>query len=387
MNSFIKEVIKMGKKICMVVPGLDYCGGTERVTIQIANKLLERGYEISILSLEKGLNPTFFVDERIKLYELNIGWVTLKSMGEQSTVKKLWSMAKRFFTEIKITKKLYSKLKELDPDIVIVSEIAHYSKVEVARKFLKFKTIAWEMFCLDMRQSLVVNYSRRLAVKYAHKIVVQGDNDRQSYLSKYSGRENIECIYNSSSFDISNNASMDSKVIISAGRYTFEKGFDMLIEVWNKIYEKIPDWELRIFGDGDQRESLQALIDKYNIPNIELCGFTNNLAQEMDKASIYALTSRFEGFGMVLVEAQSRGLPIVSFDIKQGPNLIIDNGVNGFLVDAYDTDMFAQKLLQLTQDTELWNSFSKNSQKDLWRFDIEVITDKWQSIVESALNS
>ena len=146
-------------------------------------------------------------------------------------------------------------------------------------------------------------------------------------------------------------AGLDSNVVVAAGRLTGQKGFDRLIRAFRRVADKRPDWQLRIFGQGEGQQALQALIDDLDLGgNVRLMGFTNRLPQEMADASIYALSSRFEGFPMVLLEAMACGLPPVSFDCPTGPRDLIDDGVDGLLIRNGDVDAFAAGLLRLIDD-------------------------------------
>ncbi len=372
----------MSKKICFVIPGFNDGGGTERVTSLIANQMAKREYEVAVLSLSTGTNPVFEVEKGVKLLELGGEWISLKDMKNLSKVKKIFALIKRVFAELKISRKLKKQLRALKPDVVICSDIAHYSKVEKARKSLKFKAIAWEVFNLNSRQSYFINRSRKLAVKYASKIIVQGDADLADYQNKYEKATNIMQIYNGVSMQIENVIDVNNKVVITAGRLSKEKGYDMLIDIWQKVSDKAPEWQLNIFGDGDERENLQSKIDDYGLKSVKIFDFSKDIENEMKKSSIFVLSSRFEGFGMVLVEAQAKGLPIVSFDIKNGPSLIVDDGVNGFLIEPFNLDEFAQKLSLLMSDENLRQNFSNASQKDLGRFDINNIGSKWAQLID-----
>ena len=146
-------------------------------------------------------------------------------------------------------------------------------------------------------------------------------------------------------------AELDAKVVIAAGRLTGQKGFDRLIQAFRQVADRRPDWQLRIFGKGEGEAELQALIDQLDLAgNVRLMGFTRHLPSEMAAASIYAMSSRFEGFPMVLLEAMACGLPPVSFDCPTGPRDLIDHGVNGLLVPDGDIDGLAARLLDLIND-------------------------------------
>ena len=122
------------------------------------------------------------------------------------------------------------------------------------------------------------------------------------------------------------------------GRFKYQKGFDMLVDAFAGVAERHPDWRLRIVGHGHLREPLQERIDALGLgDSVELAGPTDDVPGEMARASIYALSSRFEGFPLVLIEAMSKGMAIAAFDCPTGPAEIIDDHRNGLLVPALDT--------------------------------------------------
>ena len=362
--------------VCFLIQQYNNSGGTERVLSQIANELVEKGHKVSIVSISKGLSPHFATDGRIKLFDLedyNIPW-------PQGILGK----ALRKFTFLKAVSKkvegLEKILNEINPDFVIAVDVVLYHYIERLRKKMNFKAIAWEHYCLDAREGRFVRYCQKLATKKADKVIVLGDRDLEDYQTRYPRSSNIKRIYNPIAFEISNNIDVNNKVVIAAGRYSYQKGFDMLLESWEKIADRVPDWELRIFGDGEEKENFQSFILQNGLKNVKLCGYTDCLDKEMDKASVFALSSRYEGFVLVLLEAQARGLPCVSFNCKQGPSEIIDNNINGFLVSPNDVDAFSEKLYELMTDNDLRSSFSKNAQKDLYRFEMQTVIKEWEDL-------
>lgn len=141
-----------------------------------------------------------------------------------------------------------------------------------------------------------------------------------------------------------------STIAVAAGRLQRSKGFDLLVSAWARVLEKHPEWQLRIFGEGELRTDLQDQIDDLGMHrSARLMGFSTALQDEMAKCSLFVLSSRREGYGMVLVEAMSCGLPVVSFDCPTGPREIIGDGVGGVLVPNNDVEALADAIIRMIE--------------------------------------
>lgn len=339
-------------------------GGTERVTTMIANKLSICGYKISIISCREGMTSQFFIEDSICLHSLK---------GEE--------ISNGILRKIICTGRLISIVKRNKIDVMIAVDIALYAYLRNLQIFKLCRCIAWEHFNYYISLDTMAKIGRKLAVKYADYIVVLGKNDLKNYKEHYKKIKNITYIYNPLAVDKEENTNVEQKTVIAVGRLENQKGFDLLIRIWEKVETQNDKWVLKIYGEGSCRKKLQKMIDERGLKNIRLCGYATNIAKAYLEASIFVLTSRYEGYGLVLLEAKAKGLPCISFDCKEGPKEIIEDGINGFLIPEGNLDEYAEKLLTLMGDLELRKKMAKNAKKNLNKYDINNIIKKWEEIL------
>ncbi|MFI0450383.1 glycosyltransferase family 4 protein [Actinomadura sp. 6N118] len=174
----------------------------------------------------------------------------------------------------------------------------------------------------------------------------------------------------------------DSKVVLAAGRLTRQKGFDLLIRAYEPLAAEHPDWTLRIFGGGPHRDRLRKMIADMGLAGrVDLRARTLDLAEEMRRASIYVLSSRFEGMPMVIIEAMSLGLPVVAFDCPTGPAEMITTGHDGLLVPPGDLPGLAAALRKLIEDATLRDRLGEEAIRSVRAYDLTRIGAQWQRLL------
>lgn len=362
------------KSIVFITGSQSRTGGTERVCADLCNNLArdQADYKITILSLYNGKISGFPVDNNVILDEL--------------TDNQLSGYINNLYLSFLLTKYVIKN----KPDIIVGVESLIFLNM-VFTRFLpnRPKLICWEHFNLEVNLGVRLrDHARGLATILADKIVVLSREDKKYWLDKFPNINNkLIHIFNPNPFGkvVKNSAGRKpKKTILAAGRLTYQKGFDLLLESWSKIPITIRDkWALKIAGEGEDRAKLEKLIKQHNLADsVVLLGHCKNIAKEYESASIFALSSRFEGFGLVLLEALSYQLPVVSFKCPAGPSEIISDGINGFLIENGNTQEFSEKLLDLMQNETLLLNMKDNTKYKLERFNGESITKQWTALFD-----
>ena len=224
------------------------------------------------------------------------------------------------------------------------------------------------------------------AVPTVDALVTLTAADRRDYQRRYPGTL-VEQIPNASPFPLGARAPLTDTIVVSAGRLTERKGFDRLIDAWGPLARRFPDWQLHIYGEGECRADLEQQVQRQGLADsVRLPGHTADIEQALVSAGVYAMSSRVEGFPMVLLEAMTHGLPLVAFDCPRGPAEIIEDGVNGRLVGDHDVAGYARALGELMADSERRRRMGAASYARARSFQIETVGEEWDRLFVAVLD-
>lgn len=178
----------------------------------------------------------------------------------------------------------------------------------------------------------------------------------------------------------------EQKRIVGLGRLAWQKGFDLLIEAFSQIAAAHPEWTLIIYGEGERRNALESLVRTKSLESrVFLPGAVQQVPAVLSEASVFVLSSRYEGFPNALCEAMACGLPVISFDCPSGPNEIIRHNIDGILVKAGDIEALAKALDTLIRDNNLRRSLAVRATEITKRFEVKKIMNMWEELLRSVV--
>ncbi len=380
----------MSIKIAYCIPALYSISGMEKTLTIKANYFADiLNYKVYIILTDgKDTVPAFALSNKIEIINLDINYD--KIWGYPLYKKSFLYVVK----QILFRKRLSKVLNEIKPDITVsmlrreINFIAKIKDGSIKVGEMHFNKSNYRDFDKKGNPNIIKSLFAKLwmnqlvnNLKRLDKFVVLSYEDKEKWVEL----NNVAVIYNPIATYPAITSDCSSKKVIAAGRFVVQKGFDMLIDSWKIVSEKHPDWTLTIYGSGN-KESFQKQVDNNN--NSKTCILKDavfNLEEKFAESSIFAFSSRFEGFGMVISEAMASGLPPVAFACPCGPKDIIQDGVNGFLVNLGDIDGLAEKISLLIEDKEMRENMGKMARIRSERFRIETIAQEWDQLFRSLL--
>ena len=379
-------------KIAYCIPSMYNPGGMERVLTQKVNYLSSvYNYDITILTTEQNGKPFYFpLNKEINKIDFNLNFddhyqknIFVKTFIHLKKLKEYKNRLEHFLkmNNINLCVSLCGKeidfLTSLKDSSIKIAEL-HFAKNYRKQFIMSIKNgLFWKSIGVFRSKQFEHN------TKKLHKLVVLTKSDEQEWKKTHS---NIAQIYNPCSISTPLYSTLENKRAIAIGRLDAQKGFDNLIESWALVAKRFPDWTLDIFCKGEQKEMFDKMIIENQLENIIfLKGVTNDVQKEFLDASLCVMTSRYEGFGLVLLEAMTCGVPCVSFDCEFGPNEIIKDDHNGFLVPVANVKLLADKICLLIENRKLRINMGNKAKESANKFNLNSIMTEWNGLFENAL--
>ena len=374
-------------KIVYCTPALYMAGGVERVLTMKANYFAEvYGYDITIV-LTEGKTKTLFypLSDRVNVVNLDLNFEELWS---SPFLKKVFIY---LYKQHRYKRRLADVLSAIQPDITVSllrREVNFITKLKDGskkvgelhinranyRNFSQGSNAFLNLFSKFWMKSLVSK------LQNLDKLVVLTEKDKEAWKEL----NNVVAIPNPLPISSVVQSSLTEKRVIAIGRYSYEKGFDHLLKAWSEVQNICQDWRLDVFGDGD-RAVYEQIIDAFQIDRKRcvLHERTTDVQSEYLGSSIAVCSSRFEGFGLTIIEAMACGVPVVSYNCPWGPGAIISDGNDGVLVENQNVSKLAEGMVTLMTNKELLMDLAQNAVKNVRRFKIEQIAHKWKELFES----
>src|SRR4051812_30539224 len=364
-------------------------GGTIRTILNLAGYLAGRGYEVHILSVGRGRDEAFFdIPPGVEIELLDdkrpghSGGPIRRLMRRRSSV--LMHPADRGFRgfNLWVDWRLVQALRGRAGILITTRPGLNLMAAQLSPP--GFALVGQEHMNLLEHPEVIQDAAKR---RYGELDVlsVLTARDRKRYREHVSKRVPVVRIPNTVRDMGGVRADLSAKTVLAAGRLTRQKGYDRLIHTWSSVAERHPDWHLKICGDGPHQERLEKLIaDRGLEQHVTLAGPAKDLGAEMERASIFALSSRWEGLPLVLLEAMSVGMAVVSFDCPTGPRAVLRDHENGLLIRPRKTANLAAGLNEMIEDEELRRRCSEGALATAREYTIEAIGPQWEELLARA---
>ena len=343
----------------------------------------EKGWEVTVVTTDQHDRPSFYpFPEGVKMIDIGVNY---SDDNGKAFHKKLFGFIKRRRLH---EKKLKVLLDQLRPDVVDCFYPGECSFVpsikDGSKKVMELHQS--KLFHHQYNRSGLMGLADKVRARMDEKLVRRFDRFvvlTQEDREMWGEMPGIRVMPNAANFIAEKYSDCSAKRVIAVGRLDYQKSFDRLILVWEKVHKQMPDWRLDIFGQGEWKEMLQSMIDERGLQDcVKLNGPTKNIGKEYSESSMIVMSSHYEGFPMVMIEAMACGLPAVCFDFKCGPRDIINEGENGLIVKDGDVEGLAEAIVKLMKDEELRKRMGESAKRVVETYSEERVMGLWEELFE-----
>lgn len=358
-------------KLLYITTNLQGSGGVARVLSVKLNYLIERyGYTVHVVTTNNTSDSFFYEFSRSIVFHK----IDIKNFGFRHLLK-----YKRLLQNI---------IDKVEPDIIINCDngfkgnlLPYTVKSKALLIYERHSSRKIDVNTLKERiKNKIANIILDSNIKSYQSFIVLNNDDKNEWKAN-----NVKVIPNPLCLKPPlEESQVNNKIALAVGRHSTEKQFDVLLKIWQKVIVNFPDWTLKICGESDEKNSLIKLAERLKLDkHVEFYPPTKNIADEYHFASMLLNTSSSEAFGLVIIEAMAYGLPVIAFNTASGPKALIENNINGFLINNYDIDAYASKIELLIKDGVLRNTLSKNAKESIKKFDIDEVMKQWHELFTS----
>ena len=347
-------------------------------------------YDVSVITYYQFHEPnTYPLSCKVKQINLRIPFY---QQYRYSYPKRLW-LKWGFNRQLQI--ELQQTVNSINPDILIgvgytLADVVCSIKCQAAKIIESHEARIYTKFPLLHKNTSLFSTIYAILNRKIYLNIVEKRADAVVTLTKgdaleWKNAKRVEIIPNFSIMPISNLSNGESKRVIAIGRLEWQKGYDKLIDIWKLVSPTHSDWQLDIYGEGSLEADLKKRINEAGLINVTIHPFTHNISQEYAKSSIQVLTSRFEGFSLVLLEAMRHGLPCVTFDCPFGPKELIDDNKCGYVIENDNINQFAERLNYLIDNQQVRKRFAKEALMKSRKYNVDNIMNLWKELFNSLL--
>lgn len=378
-------------KIVYIIDSLALKGGAERIITEKMNYLATiYNYDVSVITYYQFHEPnTYPLSCKVKQINLSIPFY---QQYRYSYPKRLW-LKWGFNRQLQI--ELQQTVNSINPDILIgvgytLADVVCSIKCQAAKIIESHEARMYTQSPLLHKNTSLFSTIYAILNRKIYLNIVEKRADAVVTLTKgdaleWKNAKRVEIIPNFSIMPISNLSNGESKRVIAIGRLEWQKGYDKLIDIWKLVSPTHSDWQLDIYGEGSLEADLKKRINEAGLINVTIHPFTHNISQEYAKSSIQVLTSRFEGFSLVLLEAMRHGLPCVTFDCPFGPKELIDDNKCGYVIENDNINQFAERLNYLIDNQQVRKRFAKEALMKSRKYNVDNIMNLWKELFNSLL--
>lgn len=366
-------------------------GGTDKVLVQKANYLAHHGYQVTVVTeAQMGRPLSFPLDSSVKHIDMGLDFNSQYSRGILGRVFVYFSLMHEY------KKRLKKLLFKERPDLVVsimgrsidfISDI-HDGSVKIVEAHTT-KHFLRSYHLMEQRGGLFKYIARYLRSKMcSHVAKLDGIVSlTQQDANDWKEAKRVIVIPNALPFQSKEVSLLTNKQVIMVGRYNDAKGYDYLIPAWQIVHQRHPDWSLHVYGSGELHDQVVEWIQERHLQTtIILHEPVENIREKYLESSIAVLSSRYEGFSLVLLEAMACGVPFVSFDSPHGPRNIIRNGEDGLLVEYLNPQALADGICRLIEDEAFRKQLGANARRNIQRFSKENVMRQWTALFDTLMS-